>query len=231
VVNRTHIVATLILLAFVVFAPASHALAQEHAAQPAAAAKAEGAKPAESGKPAEPGKPAEHGKAAEGGHGEEGGLSVTGMIAKLFNFAIMAGTLVYFLRSPIATYLKDRGVSIRGDLVKAADTKKAAAAQLAEVEKKLAALPGELEALRKSGADEVAAEEARMRQAAEAERTRLLEQATREIDWQLKIAQRDLAKHAGNLAVDIASARVKQTITDADQLRLVDRYVAQVGTK
>ena len=54
------------------------------------------------------------------------------MIAKLFNFALLAGTLVYFLRSPLATYLSDRGTQIRSDLVKAADMKQSAAAQLAD---------------------------------------------------------------------------------------------------
>jgi len=163
--------------------------------------------------------------AAEAEHGNP----LVGMVAKLFNFALLAGTLVYFLRSPLATYLSDRGTQIRRDLVKAADMKQSAAAQLAQIDAKMAALPGELELLRKTGAGEVAAEEARIRQAAEAERVRLIEHATRDIDWQLKIAERDLKKHAGALAVDLATTRVKATITDADQLRLVDRYVAQVG--
>jgi F-type H+-transporting ATPase subunit b len=136
---------------------------------------------------------------------------------------------VYFLRSPLATYLSDRGKQIRGDLVKAAEMKHAAAAELAQIDARMAALPGELEALRKAGAEEVAAEDARIREAAGAERARLIEQARRDIDWQLKIAERDLQKHAAALAIELATARVKATITEADQVRLVDRYVAQVG--
>jgi F-type H+-transporting ATPase subunit b len=151
------------------------------------------------------------------------------MIAKFFNFALFAGTLVYFLRSPVATYLSDRGKQIRGDLVKAAGMKQSATEQLATIDAKMAALPGEIDALRASGADEVAAEEARIRQAAEAERVRLIEQAKRDIEWQLRIAERDLKTHAAALAVDLATRRVKTTISAADQLRLVDRYVAQVG--
>ncbi|MCX6550858.1 MAG: ATP synthase F0 subunit B [Acidobacteria bacterium] len=204
-------------LAVILIGVPTPALAQH--AQPAPASAAHAAPPQGGHTP----QAGEH--TAEG----EQGNPVVQMIAKLFNFAILAGTLVYFLRSPIAGYLKDRGTTIRGDLVKAAAMKRSAAAQLAEVDKKLAALPGELEALRKTGAAEVAAEEARMRQAAEGERARLLEQATRDIEWQLRIAQRDLTKHAADLAVDLASARVKTTITSADQLRLVDRYVGQIA--
>jgi F-type H+-transporting ATPase subunit b len=104
-----------------------------------------------------------------------------------------------------------------------------ATAQLAAIDKKMAVLPAELDALRKTGAEELTAEESRMRQAAESERTRLLDQARREIDAQLKVAQRQLLAHTADLAVAIASKRVKATITAADQARLVDRYLGQLG--
>ena len=45
--------------------------------------------------------------AAEGGHGSP----ILEMAARLFNFALLAGTLVYFLKSPLATYLRDRGIT------------------------------------------------------------------------------------------------------------------------
>jgi F-type H+-transporting ATPase subunit b len=185
-------------------------------------AMAQGAQPPAAGDHAAPA--GEH--AAEGGHAEGG--PIVGMIAKLFNFAILAGTLVYFLRLPIATYLRDRGTQIRGDLVKAADMRTTATAQLAAIDTKMAALPAELDALRRTGAEELAAEESRMRHAAESERTRLLDQARREIDAQLTVARRELLGHTADLAVAIASKRVKATITAADQARLVDRYLGQL---
>ena len=186
-------------------------------------AMAQGAQPPAAGDHAAPA--GEH--AAEGGHAEGG--PIVGMIAKLFNFAILAGTLVYFLRLPIATYLRDRGTQIRGDLVKAADMRTTATAQLAAIDTKMAALPAELDALRRTGAEELAAEESRMRHAAESERTRLLDQARREIDAQLTVARRELLGHTADLAVAIASKRVKATITAADQARLVDRYLRQLS--
>jgi F0F1-type ATP synthase membrane subunit b/b' len=90
------------------------------------------------------------------------------------------------------------------------------------------ALPGELEALRAQGAQEIAAEEARIRAAAAAERERLLEQARRDIDLQVRVAERQLASHAADLAERVASERIKKSITDEDQKRLVDRYVQQL---
>jgi F-type H+-transporting ATPase subunit b len=150
------------------------------------------------------------------------------IVARLLNFAILAGTLFYLLRSPIATYLADRSRQIRGDLVNAAEMKRAAAAQLEEIDRRMQALPGELEALRTKGAQEIAAEEARIRAAAAAERDRLLEETRRDIELQVKIAERELVSHAADLAVGVATERIKRSITDDDQQRLVDRYVQQL---
>ena len=165
---------------------------------------------------------------ADHAEGEVHAETIWGPISRLFNSAILFGVLYYFLRRPIAAYLSSRDSEIRNDLVAAAEMKKTATAQLAELQQKMAALPGELERLRAHGQDEIAAEEARIAQAAAAERERLIEQTRREIDLQLRIAQRELVEHASNLAVGLASDRIKNSITPDDQNRLVDRYLQQV---
>ena len=161
----------------------------------------------------------------EGAEHEEGFLPV---IARFVNFAILIGTLVYLLRSPLATYLNDRGTQIRSDLVNATRMKQTAAAQLEEIDRKMKAFLGDLDALRAQGAEEIAAEEVRIRAATAAERDRLLEQARRDIDQHVKVAERALVNHAADLAVGVAAERIKKTITDDDQKRLADRYVQQL---
>jgi F-type H+-transporting ATPase subunit b len=160
----------------------------------------------------------------EGGHDE----SIWPMVGKIVNFAILAGTVFYFGRKPIAGYLASRKEQVRADLVAAEAMKKTAAAQIAEMDAKLAALPAELEALRARGRDEIAAEQQRIRQLADAERTRLIDQAAREIEQRTRLAERELVEHAASLAVDVARTRITDQITDADQARLVDRYLAEV---
>lgn len=180
---------------------------------------------------AEPGAQAgEHGAAA-GGHEAAGehGSPVIGMVAKLFNFAILAGTLVYFLRSPFNQYLSDRKTQIRSDLVKASDMKVAAATQLEAVDRKLAALPIELDVLRKAGAEEAAAEESRIRQLADKERERLLANMAREIDLHGKAAERQLVRLTADRAVAAATTEIERTITPADHSHLVERYVGMLG--
>ena len=168
-----------------------------------------------------------HASQAAGEHAEHGG-GIVDVVARLVNFAIFAGTLFYLLRSPLRKYLSDRGTQIRGDLVTAAETRRAAAEQIEEIDRRMKVLPRELEELRARGAEEIAAEEARIQAAAAAERERLLVQARREIDLQVKVAERDLVAFAADLAVGVASERIKKNITDDDQKRLVDRYVQQL---
>lgn len=163
---------------------------------------------------------------AEAGH--EGGESLASFLGRLFNFAVLAGGIVYFLKTPLTSYLASRSEQIRADLVNAAATRDAATKELASIDAKMRGLPAELEALKVRGKEEMVAEQARIKAAADAERQRLVEQARLEIDQQTRAARRDLQEYAATLAVDVARARLSAEMTDADQSRLVDRYVAQV---
>ena len=159
-------------------------------------------------------------------HGE----SIWAGIARLANFVLLIGGLYYFLHKPIGDYLAGRSTTIRRELDEAQKTREIATAQLAEIDRKVKALPEQIAALRQRGAEEVAAEAGRIREQAAAERQRLIDQARREIDVQLRIAKRELTEHAADLAIGVARERIDSRITDDDQARLVDRYVSQVKT-
>jgi F-type H+-transporting ATPase subunit b len=169
-----------------------------------------------------------HGDAAGHGGEEHHGESPLAFASRIANFFILAGALYYLLRKPFSDHLLNRSQQVRADLVSAKETSAAAAAQLAEIDKKLAALPAEIETLKARGKQEIAAEEARIRQAAEAERHRLIEQTRREVDLQVRLAKRELTEHAADLAVSHATQQIKQTMTPDDQARLFDRYVTQM---
>ncbi len=190
---------------------------------PAAAHAQHGTPAAQAGAQASDGHAAE-GQAAEGKHSE----GLLPLAAKLVNFAALVGLLTYFLRAPLAGYLDTRATDIRQDLVAAADMRRAATEQLAEIERKLSALPAELDALKARGAEDLRAEQARISQAVAAERQRLLDHTRREIDMRLRIARRELVEYTARLAVGAAEARVRRAITPEDQLRLMDRYTTQL---
>ncbi|AMY13029.1 F-type ATPase subunit b [Luteitalea pratensis] len=161
-------------------------------------------------------------------HGESHGESIWVTLARIANFAILAGILYWFGRKPVAEHLAARGAQIRKDLVDAAEMRATASARLSEIESKLAALPGELEQMRARSAEELAAERTRIRAAAETERDRLVEQARREIASQTRNARAELRAHAAALAVDVADARLRSTLTPAEQSALVDQYASQM---
>ena len=167
--------------------------------------------------------------AEEGEHHDEsiGGM-ILGMGWPVANFIIFVGVLYYFLNKPLRDYLASRDSAIRKDLVEAAALRTAANEQLARIDAKLQALPGELTALRTRGAEEIKAEEQRISDQAAADRDRLLDQTRREIDLQVRLAKREILEHAANLSVQLATERLKKEVTPADQERLVDRYLSQV---
>jgi F-type H+-transporting ATPase subunit b len=210
-----------LLLAATVFAAAAIAaplpsIAQEHAP----------AKPAAS--PAQPPHETPASPAGQEAHETPHDEGWMPMVAKFVNFVLLVGVLGYFLRAPLAGYLSGRIAKVREDLVTAAQTRETASRQLAEIDAKLKALPGELEALKRRGADDIVAERARIEEAAEVERQRLLEHTRREIEMRMRIARRELLELTANLAVGVATERIKGSITPDDQARMVDRYAAQL---
>ena len=206
-------------------APAD-AAAGDHAAAPAPATG-----DAAHGQPTAHGPPAAGAHQAEGaGHGPKGAheQSIWPILGPYFNFAVLVGGLIYLLRLPLAQHLASRSQQIRGGLEAARETTATATTQLAEIDRRLQSLPGELDALRARGVAEIAAEERRIQARAEAERKRLVEEMQRDVDVRVRVARKALAEHAADLAVGLAADRVRQTITDADQARLIDRYAADV---
>jgi F-type H+-transporting ATPase subunit b len=216
---------------------ATPAQAAAHAAPAGEAAGEHAAAPAPGSGDAAHGQPQAHGPPAAGAHGAEGAghgtesaheESIWPTIARLFNFAVLVGGLIYLLRSPLAAHLASRAQQIRGGLEAARETTATATAQLADIDRRLQDLPAELDALRARGVAEIAAEERRIQAKAEAERTRLVEEMHRDVDVRVRVARQALTEHAADLAVGLAADRVRQTITDADQARLIDRYATQV---
>jgi F-type H+-transporting ATPase subunit b len=204
-----------ILVAAVAIAVPASARGQEHA--PAAPTAAQAPHDAPAGQP----------PSAES-HEEPHDAGWMPTVAKVVNFAILVGVLVYFLRAPLAGYMSGRIAKVREDLVTAAQTRETASRQLAEIDTKLKALPAEIEALKRRGAEDIVEERRRIEETAEVERQRLLEQTRREIDMRLRVARRELLELTANLAVGVASERIKTSITADDQSRMIDRYATQL---
>lgn len=163
--------------------------------------------------------------AAEEAHGE----SPLAFASRLLNFAVLAGGLVYLLRRPLGEFLATKQTTISAELTEAARLGRDAEAQLASIDAQLAALPGELDTLRRRGAEEIAAEEVRIGEAAAAERDRLTAQMRREIDLAVRARRRELLELGAGLATDAARVQLERRLDPDAQLGLVDRYAMQLG--
>ncbi len=212
--------AAAIFAAFAVGAPGARAGERVGLTAAVHAAQAEAARPHE----------APAGTEAAGAD-HEGGSGWGATIAKTFNFAILVAVLVYFLRAPITGYLTGRIAKVREDLVTAQQTRETAARQLAEIDARLKALPLEIETLKQRGAEDIVSERARIEEAAEADRQRLLEHTRREIEMRLRVARRELLELTADKAIGVARERVARSITPDDQARLIDRYAAQLSAQ
>jgi F0F1-type ATP synthase membrane subunit b/b' len=167
-----------------------------------------------------------HDDHADDEHHEE---SIWATLSRLANAALLFGGLYYFLRGPIGRYISGRQEQVRADLALASDMRADAARRLEQIEAQLEGLPAELELVKQRGAEEVAAEERRIQERAEVERGRLVAQVQREIAQQTRTARQSLREHAAALAVGVAEARLRETLTGDEHRALADDYIARVG--
>ena len=172
--------------------------------------------------------PASHSPENVDAGSEEHASSFWSPVARVVNFSILVGVLVYLLRSPVATYLKNRSEEVHERLASVEVMKASAQERLEALDEQMAALPGELEALRTSGAKEIEAQETRIREETKSEHERLLEQTHRELDFQARLAKGELIRHAADLAVEIAEKKIRGEINNSDQQQLMDQYINQV---
>ena len=145
-------------------------------------------------------------------------------IARIINFAILAGGLYYFVGKTISDYLRTRSETIRKDLIDAKTLRAEAESQLTGVRARLSALPAELSAMKQRGNEELAAEKVRLAEATAAERARVQEQTRREIELTSRLARRDLMTHSVDLSMKLARTRIERDITAEDQARLVGEF-------
>ena len=138
--------------------------------------------------------------------------------------------LVYFLRAPLAGYLTGRIGKVREDLVTAgADARDRRRGSSPRSTRSSTALPAELEALKQRGAEDIVAERARIEQDG-AGRAPARCSSTPGARSTCACASRSASCSSSppNLAVDVASERIKTSITADDQARLIDRYASQL---
>lgn len=177
---------------------------------------------------------------AEAGHAEtEGGgfshfyntyLNYPGFEAwKFMNLAVFIAIIIYLLRRPLSETFKAKRETIRAELIKAAEEKQAALAQLASAEAKLARLDAEAALVREKSAQEADAEKRRILEQTEADISKMRQQAQSEIARLSQQAKNSLRKFSAEESIRLAEEKIKQEITPEKDAQIVRGNIQSIG--
>jgi F0F1-type ATP synthase membrane subunit b/b' len=148
-------------------------------------------------------------------------------IAMVFNFAIVILGVAWLMKSSLPGYFRSRNQQIQRGNEEARAASADAQRRLTDVEARLSRMDAEVAEIRAMAEKESAAEEARIRAAAEADVKRIMESAEQEIDAAGRQARRDLKGLAAGLAVDLAAGKL-HVDAETDE-SLVRNFVSQLG--
>ena len=194
--------------------------------------------PKQSPPPAEQKRDAQHQPAAQGasgtehaqqaaahGEGHDSGRIHNEMLWKWVNFAILFTLLAWLARKHAGPYFAARAEGIRHGIEDAKRMKAEADARAAEIERRIGNLSADIEALRKSSHEEIAAEGARVRAETEQQLAKIQAQGEAEIAAAAKTASQQLKAHAAELALKLAEDQLRGRLTAQDQNGLVRSFV------
>jgi F-type H+-transporting ATPase subunit b len=141
-------------------------------------------------------------------------------LAVLLNFAVIAGVLFWASRKYLPGAFRTRTAAIQRAMEEARRASEDANRRLSEIESRLSKLGDEISAMKAVGEADLAAEEARIKAAAEEDARKIVVLAEQEISAAAKAARRDLTTYAADLAISLAKKQIHVDAgTDSSLLR------------
>ncbi len=165
------------------------------------------------------------------GQGEAGapaGVPWWEIFKQAVNVGILVAVLVYFLKKPLSSFLKERSELLRKSIDDAAKARAEAAAKLSDIQDRMARLSGEIEEMNRRMEGEAGDEAKRLREAAQAEIARVREQARFAADQEVKKAREELRREAADLSSAAAEELVRKSVTPDDQERIVRENIDKI---
>jgi len=145
------------------------------------------------------------------------------------NFALLAGGLGYVIKKNAGPYFAQRSLEIRKGMADAEAARAASDAKVAEVDRRLANLQAEIEALRRGAQQEAEADAERVRREAAAEVAKIQSHLVDEIASAAKSATLELRRYAADLALALAEQNIAARMSPQTQDRLVGSFVAAMA--
>jgi F-type H+-transporting ATPase subunit b len=149
-------------------------------------------------------------------------------LSVMLNFAVIAGLAIWASRKFLPGIFRDRTAAIQKAMQEAQKASEEARRKLAEIESRLQKLDVEIGMMRNAAEKEGAAEEARIKAAAEEDARKIVAAAEQEIDASIKAARRQLTAHAADLAVGLAQKQIH--VDAATDQNLVRNFAGQLAS-
>jgi F-type H+-transporting ATPase subunit b len=170
----------------------------------------------------------------QGGHGHGGPIHFSDIFRSpefwgaVINFTLLVWLLRRYGAKPLRQFLVSRRAEMEREIAAAAEVKAKAEAKYQEYSQRLAQLDQELAQLRKGM--ETAAAEDRVRILAEADETarRLRRETETQIDQYTRALTDSIRREIVGAAMAQAEKLLREAMTDADQQRLAQSYVARL---
>lgn len=180
--------------------------------------------------------PPSHEPSAHGDHGIVwispifGNTGKTGLLWILINFVVLMWILEKLLFSKLRQRTATKHDAIKSELDKATAARTEAETVLADVKARLGRLDAESAELLADAKARAEADRKRIIEAAEQEAERIRAIAVATAEREAHVRRRQLEAELVDCAVTRAEELLRKQFTPSDQARMVDEYVAQVGT-
>jgi len=168
--------------------------------------------------------------ASEGGGGHaDSGAQLKDFIWRVIDFAVLAGIIIWALaKQNVKGGLKARQDAIETTLREAAEARDAAERKLKEYTAKLESANKEIDALSATIKIDAEAEKVRIIAEATAMAEKIKIQAQQTVVQEVQKARTILRQEAARLAVELAEKKIRENITKSDQDKLVGDYLSKV---
>jgi F-type H+-transporting ATPase subunit b len=154
---------------------------------------------------------------------------IAGIIFPLLNFLIYAGIIYYFAVPLIRSFLKSRHDEVLATVTEAAARKRNAEALVADYESRLAKVDQEIDSIQASLKAEGERDKARLLREAEGLATKIKSDAQLLADQEVKAAKYQVLLELAERAKGSASDLIRRHLSQADQGRLVEEFIDDLG--
>lgn len=165
---------------------------------------------------------------AAGGEGHHA-RSINDIWFPLGNFLIYVFILYKYALPLVRGFLKTRREEVVALMSQAAAKKQAAEALVTDYKNKLVGIDSEIAAIRTALSEEGEREKNRLVSEAETMARKLREDAAFLGEQEIKIARQQLLQEMANQSAAAAQALIQRNLTPADQSRLADEFIQNIG--